>query len=156
MQPFNVAPVRFSDVNTAVCAYLHSVEGTVYYVGFCRLIEVMRAPDAHRNALWRELLLKRDDVEISVLNVFYGDGATIKAIHAARGYVAQFKPVCNMKAEIVPLSRRVRCITTGQTFNSAAEACSTFGIHQSNLSAYLKRATPGEKIKGLEFVRVEE
>lgn len=154
--PFTASGVRFTQTDDACVAYLHSIGGVVHYAGYCRLTELFRAPDAHRNVVWRAVVMPSNEVEVMVTNTFYGEHAMRKAMDAARAFAKQFNPVCNINAQIVPSKQVIKCVETGQVFQTAAEVCKLYGMHASNFSVYLNRAEPGAKIKGLTFVKVME
>jgi hypothetical protein len=47
--------------------------------------------------------------------------------------------------------RVVRCITTGEVFNTAVEACRKYGIEQSNMTHHMAGHLGFKSLKGLEF-----
>lgn len=117
-----------------------SARGDINYIGANRLKDVITL-----NAFnFRPEFDTTAEYEIELLES-YPD--KINAIRAQRAYFALYGvPLFNRDCH-----RVVRCLTTGETFQTAREACQKYGIEQSNMTHHLNGRFGFNRLKGLEF-----
>ncbi|NUM72768.1 hypothetical protein HUU40_00260 [candidate division KSB1 bacterium] len=145
-------PELFRDPNR-FCVYVHGLpEMPVAWVGFCRVADVLISPDAYASQAWRDTALTAPLISLTVTDVCETEG---EAMRAALRLVRMYQPPINLRSGPVSSrsGRKVMCLETGVTYDTAAAAARANGLFESQLSVYLNRRSTG-KIRGLTFKRV--
>lgn len=163
MQPISIAHVSSitttaADLREHHCVYSHHIisnDGSeqLFWIGHCKLYDVFKHPDAHRNSLWRETV--RDATKIKTTIIF--SSASIPECNKFLSQiVAQTHPIANKRGIAVVGPVIISCIEgemMGQYWRNQVEAARACGIHQPTLSNHLN-GTPGyERIRGMKFKR---
>lgn len=119
---------------------IKSNTGEVLYIGFGKLKDVVNLTAVNTNPNFNE----NEEYEIELLDNYENRFEALKA------YKLQFmlyeKPLFNREYKTV-----VRCLTTGEVFKTASDACRRYDIQRSNMSNHLSGKPGFKKVKGLEF-----
>lgn len=124
-----------------------------FYIGVCKLSEVMRLPDAWRNTKFQEL---RDEHTIMINIMETCSNET--ELHARRSaMVKQFRPLANITGYSNVNSRAViTCIEgpqAGVTYRNQTEAAQRNGLSQGAISNHLNGVPGYEIVRGCRFIR---
>lgn len=138
------------------CVYFHELDGSVIWVGHCPIVEVFRAPDAHDNNVWCELMRGRQNdlvTRIVATDVNWSDD--LKPVWLR--YYMKYKTRANFEGQSIKYSRGyIMCVADGFKYRTQAQCAEFYGIAQSALSAHLA-GKPGHKtINGKIFIRVTQ
>lgn len=119
---------------------IKSPDGEVVYIGATRLKDAITL-----NAFnFRPEFDPSADYELELLESYNN---RYEATRAQQAYMTLYGvPVFNRACK-----RVVRCITTGEVFNTAVEACRRYGIEQSNMTHHMAGHLGFKSLKGLEF-----
>lgn len=138
-------------IQNQYCVYSHSVSGILYYIGFCKFEDVLRAPDAKRNVEWQKLVAPQPVVQLQIVAVAdrMHDASnlafTLRRLH---------KPHCNVYGRTDKRSTPILCVETGERYETAAAACRALGIEQSTMSNHLNNRPGYKTIHAKTFKRV--
>lgn len=129
------------DGNTAV----------VVYIGVCKLSNLFSIPDARSNVLFDETFDEAQSLLIRLLK-------QCQTKVEAQRHVIQFinergTPLMNC-ATFQHVNQRIRCVTTGETFKSAKEACDAHDLVPSQLSNHLSKKPSYRTCKGKIYKRI--
>lgn len=146
-----IDPRTWSDPNQwAVYSHaLPAAPDTPLWVGYCRAHDVLACPDARVSPAWREALGAQPALVVTVHSLHnsghHAMRAVLRLMRAAR-------PLVNGTVPDAPIGncRPVRCIETGEVFESCAALARRTGIHASQLSVYLQRRD-GRALRGLHY-----
>jgi hypothetical protein len=127
--------------------YVYSVEsaagGPVLYLGYNNLAAITSFQSLMGNPAF-----KRNDVYKVIIHSVHAD--QISAHNAAVKLIPEKQPALNL-TERYNRYMPVVCVTTGQRFRNAAEACRMLGIPSPRMSNHLAGKAGHKTIKGLSF-----
>ena len=141
--------------NRQYVAYAHRwTDGRCFYIGACRLSELLAAPDAHQNSEWKKLVTSTVVIKVEIIATF---PTLPEAKTAIIPLIVEHNPHCNLHGKLVETSQtQIRCVDTGEIFPNAATAAKSKGIAQSAMSNHLNGRPSYRTVKGLRFERVTE
>lgn len=126
-------------------------EYKIMYAGFCKLQDLMFAPDARKNSAWRDHVLNNPNVIMKLK-------ATYETLFEASNHRYKIwmenKPFCNERGRVPTGRTMIRCIETGEVFENSSKACEQYSIPPGNMSNHLNRKPGHKTLKGLTFERV--
>ncbi len=160
--------VNIKTTNTDYCVYSHTTNKfdidkpevilgrELFYIGVCKLRDIVNCPDAHRNSMWKHIT--RIYHRITVTLLFTGDETS--AIMFAQMMIDMKRPACNINStNQSPGMRRgkpVKCLTNGKEYLNAKDAAEHNSIAVSTMSNHLLGRKGYKRIRGLEFKRINK
>ena len=137
-------------MQTAFCVYSHVIDGVVVYLGLCPIKEVYNAPDARNNTEWIKMTNGDKPVTITVLHA--AENANDCINYRYRIFKEQGTPICNAKGQFYSsILTNVRCIETGEMFESQSQCARILGLNKSQLCNHLNRLPGFKTVKGRTF-----
>lgn len=149
--------LSLEQIDNAYCVYTHSIthpdgRNELIYVGSCRTVDLMRAPDARRNSKWREIMRNPAFHIITIeIRAFY-EHRNIAVLEAERLGI-HLKAICNT-TDTRDKPQTIRCVETGEIFETAAQACKEYDIKPSAMSNHLNNKQSYRTVRNLTFERV--
>lgn len=141
------------DAENKAVVYQHTLNGVVIYYGVCNFYEVLYCPDAKQNSAWVRMTRELGTVlTIEILQICEGitDALRFRSVYMRKNG----SPICNATGGKIAYTKRIRCIETGEIYESAAAAARLTGVAQGNLSKHLNNNPGYKRLKGLTFERV--
>lgn len=133
------------------CVYQHhsyltetSMEPVIVYIGTCKLVDVFMFPDARRNSEWLRLINAKSNLRIVITHI--GDKNDCYNQHV--NSVSHYRPHCNMRGHIASHTQKIRCIETGEIFNTQTEIVKTHNVSTSAVSNHLAKRPGHNTVKG--------
>lgn len=137
-------------MQTAMCVYSHMIDGSLVWVGICPVRDAYSAPDARNNSEWIKMTVNDTPVTVTVLHASENVNDCINFRY--RMFKEQGVPVCNAKGTFYSnVLINVRCIETGEIFESQADCARTLGLNKSQLCNHLNRLPGYKSVKGRTF-----
>ena len=144
-----IIPSDSAKLQNTYAVYVLYTLGEVVYVGYCKLTELFRTPDARRSPLFKNEMVYQ-------LEIAGGHFTKLTAQDAQRNIIANygFIPVLN-KSLMNPIrSIAVRCIDTGEQWGSVKDAANAHGMSVSTLSSHLNGRSGFKTIYGRKYEKV--
>lgn len=141
---FKVQP--YIAVQNPYCVYtIEDSSGTVQYIGCTKYSSILRTPDARRNHLFTAVFPHESTMLISIIATFEKRMEATNYIHTwlyanPRPFMLQFGRASS--------HRFVRCIETGEIFNTLNEIAEKHDVSQSYISRHMRGDEGCEKIRG--------
>lgn len=137
-------------MQTAMCVYSHALAGQVIYIGICTVRDAYSAPDARNNTEWVKMTANHEPITVNVL--FASENANDCINYRYKLFKDQTMPICNAKGQyFAGVKLHVRCIETGEIFESQAHCARTLGLNKSQLCNHLNRLPGFKTVKGRTF-----
>lgn len=142
------------------CVYSHHIpdmskpgEWTLFYIGCCKLCDVLKSPDAFKNSYWRSLI--NDGIALKITIAFTSD-SYIECNTMQAQMIAALRPIANTQGFITSGSAVVTCMVgpnTGKSYATQQLAAIDNGISQPTLSNHLNGRPGYEIVRGMKFKR---
>lgn len=124
-----------------------------FYAGVCKLCDVFKTPDAHRNTHWREMITDESMITITVLATSDRIGELYSELSF---FVKNIRPTANIKGYVAATRTVITCLegpNVGKTWETQERASIENGISQPSLSNHLNGRKGYERIRGMRFKR---
>lgn len=135
--------------------YRHLIDGQTLYVGCCLFVDVLRAPDAHRNDRWREIAPRYPSLTVEVLSTHQNEA---DAIASQAFNVILHNAYCNLNGKTVSTadsrSSAIKCENDGNVYPSIAAAGKAYGIAATTISNHLNQRSGYKTVRGMTFKRI--
>ena len=119
---------------------IYNQSNMIEYIGVDKLKDIITLNAINTNPFYNSEELYKIDIIGSYAN-------RKEAQNIANDYIMIYETPRMNK----PYKRFVKCITNGEIFPTAAQACNKYGISPSNMCHHLSRTMGYNKLKGLEF-----
>lgn len=149
-----IPPVLINTDREIWCLYEHWIGNDRIYVGNCKLVDIILAPDARKSEQWRELTTDQPVTIVIVSqgkrNEIYRQGYEYLGSLLKQGAT----PICNgpNKPTYYVKTGRIEC-SDGRIFLTQLDAARGLGVDQSRVSKHLNGKPGFGHIKGLTLKR---
>ena len=136
--------------NPIVVYTLHDEAGAVQYIGFCKYKQLLSTPDARKNLLFGKIF--SDDAEIFINPI------CMVADHTeARNYVWDWlkhnpRPYMMKYGGAFGQKKKIKCVETGEIFESVKAASEYAGVPKSTMSMHLRNWSGVDTVRGKRYV----
>ncbi len=139
--------------NLSYCVYAHYCDGDAVFIGWGKLRSAFERPDVEG---W-ELAVNCRPVTVVILEQFFSNK---NAAHFAKQMIAVIEPTTHPKIRLNIIERDeakkdrrpIRCIQTGETFDTIADAGAYLGVSSGAISNVMKGRY--KSVRGFTFERV--
>lgn len=145
--------VQTARIDNFYAVYIHrDAADTIQFIGVSPLLDLYRFEDARRNSLWSSIFeLPNAVIDMQVVGITDNQR---EAYREQQRLIAAYKPACNRKGYYVSNNVAVRCIDTGEIFESAAACARAHNIANSALINHLNEKVGHRSVKGRTYERV--
>lgn len=117
------------------------------YIGWCKLQDVFRFPDAQRNNLWKDKVKPSDWLTIQI--TWVGENIAIRKQYNVIVREMKPRPICNERGYSTTNGKLPVMCSNGTTYSSQSEAARLLGLIQGKISLHMSGRL--EDVKGLKF-----
>lgn len=130
-----------------------STAADIFYVGVCKVADVLRYPDAYKNTHWRANVTDASRIKTMIVATSPQVAECYKHLQFI---VTNYKPICNTLGYQAAGKSVITCISgpnKGTTYLTQEECARLNGISQPSLSNHLNGRDGYANIRGMTFKR---
>lgn len=135
------------------CVYSHTIQNIVVFVGFCRIVDVLRARIPHSLKEWKKAVeAGYSDISVNIMTTHTN---AQDAENMCNDVISVLNPRFNSASRIPgDAPPKIQCITTGDEFLTITEAANTLELPPTSISNHLAGRYGYSHVKGFRFKRL--